>query len=271
MSVAMNAARVVQGHSPVILAMPHVGTEVPDDVVHKLNEEGRTLRDTDWHVDKLYNGLLPDATIVRAVFHRYVIDLNRDPKQVSLYPGQNTTELVPRANFDNEPIWKKGAEPDAAEIDRRLAAFHAPYHQALAAEIARVKREHGMVLLYDCHSIRSVVPFLFEGTLPDFNIGTDNGKTCAPEFERAAVDVCKEAAARYSYVLNGRFRGGWTTRHYGQPATGVHAIQMELAQRNYLASEDAPFFYDGAKAEGLRAYLQNVLAGMKRVALSLRG
>lgn len=259
---------ITRGTGPIILAMPHVGTYVPAEIEQRLNDEGRKLRDTDWFVDELYDGLLPDATVVRATFHRYVIDANRDPMRVSLYPGQNTTELVPRVNFDGEPIWNAGAEPDSRDIAHRLEEFHRPYHRELAREIERVKRDHGVVLLYDCHSIRSAVPFLFEGTLPDFNLGTDNGKTCARELESAAFAICREAPG-YSFVLNGRFRGGWTTRHYGRPEEDIHAIQMELAQKNYLASELPPFVYDATKAERLRAHLRAVLDRLRAMVLSM--
>jgi formiminoglutamase len=261
-------ALVHRGNGPIILAMPHVGTYVPPEIEERLNPEGQKLRDTDWLVDRLYDGLLPDATVVKAPFHRYVIDANRDPEQRSLYPGQNTTELVPRVNFDNEPIWNAGAEPDARDIAARLEQFHRPYHRELENEIARVKREHGMVLLYDCHSIRSVAPFLFQGTLPDFNLGTDNGKTCAKEIEAAALAVCRDASG-FTHVLNGRFRGGWTTRHYGRPADGVHTFQMELAQKNYLATESPPFVYDDAKADRLRVHLRAVLERLQTIALSM--
>jgi formiminoglutamase len=249
--------------------MPHVGTYVPPSIAERLNDEGRKLRDTDWFVDQLYAGLLPDATVVQATFHRYVIDANRDPAQVSLYPGQNTTELAPGANFDNEPIWKAGAEPTARDIAERIEHFHRPYHAELAREIERIKREHGFAVLYDCHSIRSVVPFLFEGTLPDFNLGTNNGTTCAGELEAAALAVCRGARG-YTHVLNGRFRGGWTTRHYGRPESGVHAIQMELAQKNYLAGELPPFTYDETKANALRTHLRAVLERLHAVARSMR-
>jgi formiminoglutamase len=265
----MSPARIAPGTSPIILAMPHVGTHVPAEIEKRLNAEGRLLRDTDWFVDRLYDELLPDATVVRATFHRYVIDANRDPSQKSLYPGQNTTDLVPRVNFDNEPIWNQGAEPDARDIAERIERFHRPYHQVLEREIDRVKREHGFAVVYDCHSIRSVVPFLFEGALPDLNIGSDNGKTCAVAFESAAVAACREATG-YTHVLNGRFRGGWTTRHYGRPGDNVHAIQMELAQKNYLVSETPPFVYDEAKARKLRAALARVLARLADIATSMK-
>ncbi len=187
---------------------------------------------------------------------------------MSLYPGQNTTELVPRVTFDNEPIWKPGAEPSARDIADRIEQFHRPYHRELEREIDRVKREHGMVVLYDCHSIRSVVPFLFEGALPDFNLGTNNGTTCAPELQEAALAVCRGATG-YTHVLNGRFRGGWTTRQYGRPENGVHAIQMELAQKNYLATETPPFTYDAARADGLRMHLRAVLERVHAVAVAM--
>ena len=235
----MQPVTVKRGTGPIILGMPHVGTYVPPDTQARLNAEGRILRDTDWHIEKLYDGLLPGATVVQANFHRYVIDANRDPSGKSLYPGAATTELVPTTDFDGNPIWQVGSEPNAQDISRRLSHFHAPYHRALADEIARVKALHGVAILFDCHSIRSQIPRLFEGTLPDFNIGTDNGTTCDARLEQVILDVCK--ASGRSTVLNGRFRGGWTTRHYGRPNEKVHAIQMELAQSSHLNHEVLPF------------------------------
>ena len=258
---------VRQGSSPVILGFPHTGTDVPADIWERLNDNGRILADTDWHIHRLYDGLLDDATTVRATFHRYVIDANRDPDGSSLYPGQNTTGLVPESDFDGKAIWKAGAEPTEADIATRLAAFHAPYHAALAAEIARVKAIHGIAVLYDCHSIRANVPFLFDGRLPDFNIGTDMGKTCAAEIEAATVDIA--GTSGFTSILNGRFKGGWTTRHYGQPQTGVHAIQMELAQATHLTTEAPPFAYDTAKAEALRIPLKSILSRIEQIALDL--
>jgi formiminoglutamase len=255
-----------QGTSPIILGLPHTGTDVPAEIWNRLNDNGRILADTDWHIHELYEGLLDNATTVRATFHRYVIDANRDPAGVSLYPGQNTTGLVPETDFDGKPIWNEGQQPDEADTAYRLETFHAPYHAALAAEIERVKAIHGIAILYDCHSIRSHIPFLFEGKLPDFNIGTDMGKTCDPTIEKIAVDVTA-AADGYDSILNGRFKGGWTTRHYGKPEAGVHAIQMELAQSTHLASEVPPFAYDAQKAERLRNHLKTILTRMENFAL----
>lgn len=265
----MSVFEIHRGTSPVILAFPHTGTEVPADIAARLNAEGAKLRDTDWHIHRLYAGLLPDATTVRATFHRYVIDANRDPSGVSLYPGQNTTGLVPTTDFDDQPIWTAGEEPTETDIAARLELFHRPYHAALEAEIERVKELHGFAIVYDCHSIRSRCPFLFDGVLPDFNIGTNGGKTCAPEIERAVATIC-DSAAGYTSVLNGRFRGGWTTRHYGRPETGVHAIQMELAQITHLASEALPFDLDAAKAGRLRTVLADILTAIEKIAMTLR-
>ncbi|WP_248448920.1 N-formylglutamate deformylase [Sinorhizobium meliloti] len=265
----MAVFEVRQGSSPVILGFPHTGTDVPASIRERLNDNGRILADTDWHIHDLYQGLLPDATTVRATFHRYVIDANRDPAGVSLYPGQNTTGLVPETDFDGLPIWKEGKGPTEADIAERLREFHAPYHAALAAEIARVKAIHGVAVLYDCHSIRSHIPFLFEGRLPDFNIGTDMGKTCATEIERAAAEIAAGADG-YSHILNGRFKGGWTTRHYGRPEQGVHAIQMELAQSTHLATEAPPFALDRAKADRLRRPLKAILERIETVAKELK-
>lgn len=265
----MNPVEITSGSSPIILGFPHTGTFVPDDIWSRLNDEGRKLRDTDWHIHTLYEGLLPGASAVRATFHRYAIDANRDPSGTSLYPGQTTTGLIPATDFDNQPIWLNGVAPDEAEIARRVATFHKPYHDALAAEIKRVKAQHGVAVLYDCHSIRPVIPHLFEGVLPDFNIGTDNGRTCAPEIEAATVAVCTSAKG-YTSILNGRFRGGWTTRHYGRPEDGVHAIQMELTQSTHLSDAPEPFSYDAAAADRLRPYLAEILHAIQAIALSLR-
>ncbi len=266
----MTPFEVTQGSSPVILAFPHTGTSVPKDIAMRLNPEGIKLRDTDWHIHRLYADLLPEATTVRATFHRYVIDANRDPSGESLYPGQNTTGLVPVTDFDNQPIWLAGQEPTASDTATRLEQFHRPYHAALEDEIARVKAKHGVAIVYDCHSIRSRCPFLFDGVLPDFNIGTNNGETCAAEIERRVADICASADG-YTSVLNGRFRGGWTTRHYGKPQTGVHAIQMELAQITHLTTEELPFALDAAKSARLRVVLEDILKSIEQTVDTLSG
>lgn len=250
-----NIVTIRRGNSPLVLASPHAGTFLPADVAAMLNDTGRALADTDWHIDWLYDDLAPEATVVSARFHRYVIDANRDPSGQSLYPGQNTTTLVPLTDFDGTPIW----ETPPTEDDRaaRLAAFHTPYHAALSAELARVHARHGFAILYDCHSIRSEIPFLFDGRLPDFNIGTNDGTTCAPALTELAERHCT-AAMGYTTVTNGRFRGGWTTRRYGRPESGYHAIQMELAQASYM-HEAPPWTWDTDRATRLRAVLGPML------------
>jgi formiminoglutamase len=261
---------IERGDIPVILGQPHGGTFVPEAIAARLNENGRLLADTDWHIGRLYDSLLPGVTVVRATFHRYVIDANRDPSGKSLYPGQNTTGLVPLTDFNGEPIWNEGEEPTENDIRERLEEFHCPYHEALAAEIERVRQRHGVAILYDCHSIRSRIPFLFDGPLPDLNIGTNAGVTCAPEIEEAVRGVCAGAPG-YTSVLNGRFKGGWTTRHYGRPYDNVHAIQMEIAQSAYLHTESVPFDYDNGKAERLRAHLGTILNNLENIAASIGG
>jgi formiminoglutamase len=265
----MTPVETTRGDGPVVLGLPHTGTWLPDDLLGRLNDTGRALADTDWHVDRLYAGLLAEATAVRASFHRYLIDANRAPDDASLYPGQNTTGLCPVTDFDGRPIYRDGAEPDAAEIAERTAAFHAPYHAALAAELERVRARHGVAILYDAHSIRSEIPFLFEGRLPDFNVGTNEGASCAPEVERVVMHIVRGAVG-YTWVRNGRFKGGWTTRHYGRPEAGVHAVQIELAQSTYLAAEAAPWDYDPARAERLRVHLADILATLAQAAADLR-
>ncbi len=264
----MSVFEVRRGTSPIVLGFPHTGTDMPADIWDRLNDNGRILADTDWHIHRLYDGLIDGATTVRATFHRYVIDANRDPAGVSLYPGQNTTGLIPETDFDGLAIWKEGRAPTEADIAARLAAFHAPYHAALRAEVERVRAIHGVAVLYDCHSIRSHIPFLFDGKLPDFNVGTDLGRTCSTEIETAAM-AGVAAASGYDGILNGRFKGGWTTRHYGRPEQKIHAIQMELAQSTHLTTEAPPFAYDEAKADRLRRHLTDILKRIETVALTL--
>jgi len=259
----MNMVEIARGNSPVVLGLPHAGTWIPEDIERRLTPIGRRLADTDWHIDRLYDGVLDGATTVRATFHRYVIDANRDPTGASLYPGQNTTGLVPMTDFDGEPLWSE--PPDAGEIEARRQRYHAPYHAALEAELAGALSRHGVAILYDCHSIRSHIPYLFDGKLPDFNIGTNDGATCAAALETRLIASCA-ASPNYSSVLNGRFKGGWTTRHYGRPQQGIHAIQMELAQSTYLSAEAPPWTYDMAKARRLRATLGEILSDLSGMA-----
>jgi len=263
----MIPVQITRGDSPVVLGLPHTGTHVPPEILARLNARGQMLADTDWHVHRLYDALLPGATMVRATFHRYVIDANRPPDGESLYPGQNTTGLVPLTDFDGQAIWTH--PPDAAEVDARRHAYHAPYHAALEAEMQRLRALHGVAILYDCHSIRSQIPFLFEGRLPDFNIGTVDGATCAPIIAAAVIKNCAEAKG-YSHILNGRFKGGWTTRHYGRPSEGFHAIQMELAQSTHLETEAPPFDYSPGKAANLRPVLASILHDLAAMAPELR-
>lgn len=263
----MTPVQITRGAGPLVLGLPHTGTFLPPEIHALLTPLGRELTDADWHIDQLYSDLMPDVTLVRATFHRYVIDANRPPDGASLYPGQNTTGLVPLTDFDGQPLWL--TPPDSAQIEARRAAFHAPYHAALAAELARVRAQHGVAILYDCHSIRSQIPFLFPGTLPDFSVGTAEGASCAAEITEAVMENIFKATG-YSHVLNGRFKGGWTTRHYGRPAEGLHAIQMELAQSTHLTTESAPFAYDLAKAARLRPHLAAILRALVDLAPQLR-
>lgn len=252
----MQVFDVFSGDSPIVLGQPHGGTLVPEDIARRLNETGAGLADTDWHISRLYDALLPGVSVVKSNVHRYVIDANRDPEGLSLYPGQNTTTLVPLTDFDGQAIWKDGQAPSADEIEARRLAYHAPYHAALRAELDRVRDRHGIAILFDCHSIRSNIPFLFEGELPIFNTGTNSGVTCAPMLEQAVHEIAMRSGM--SSVLNGRFKGGWTTRHYGRPETGIHAIQMEISQRAYM-QEAPPWRYDEVGADQLRPHLQAML------------
>ena len=264
-----------RGEAPLVLAFPHTGTDIPAAIEARLVSSERARKDADWWVDQLYAfaaGM--GATMVRTSVSRSVIDVNRDPSGVSLYPGQATTGLCPVTTFDGEPLYREGEEPDETEIEARKARWFVPYHEAIATELDRLHKAHGHVVLYDCHSIRSVIPRLFDGELPHFNIGTYNGTTCARALEERVAAACgthpgegrgpvgkaaetefnanqlqsshldpglrRGGADEWTSVVNGRFKGGWTTRHYGAPERGMHAIQMELACRGYIDEPVGP-------------------------------
>lgn len=227
-----------RGSGPLVVSFPHTGTDIPQELSDAFVSPWLAQRDADWWVDRLYGfaqGL--GATTVRTQLSRSVIDCNRDPSGASLYPGQTTTGLCPTETFDGAPLYT-GPGPDEAEIARRRAAYFDPYHAALASELARLRTMHPCVVLYDAHSIRSRIPRLFDGELPQFNIGTNGGTTCDSLLTDRITTHCVQSAQ--SYVVNGRFKGGWTTRHYGAPALGIHAVQMELAMRGYMAEPQHP-------------------------------
>ena len=226
------------GTAPLVVAFPHTGTELPPELGHVFASPWLARKDTDWWIDRLY-AFARDlgATTVRTRLSRSVVDCNRDPSGASLYPGQATTGLCPAEGFDGEPLYA-GEAPGEVEIDRRRTAYFEPYHAALSAELDRLRQKHPRVVLYDAHSIRSHIPRLFEGELPQFNIGTNSGGACAPALADAVQSIC--AASGRGVVRDGRFKGGWTTRHYGRPERGVHAIQMELAMRGYHREPTTP-------------------------------
>jgi N-formylglutamate amidohydrolase len=244
------------GKSPLVISAPHVGLELPVAVHARLSEAGRALTDTDWYVDRLYSfaGRLRASTL-RARFSRYVVDLNRDPTGVSLYPGARTTGLCATETFEGEALYAPGDEPTAAEIAGRRTAYWEPYHTALRAELNRVRAAYGYALLLDAHSIWGRLPLLFDGDLPSVNLGTDSGRSCAPEVTAAAVEAV--SASTYDHVVDGRFKGGYITRHYGDPANGIHALQIELDQRTYLAAGSRTA-WDEAKAASLSHVLHHV-------------
>lgn len=257
---------VTRGSSPLVLSMPHPGTGLPAEIAAQLNARGAQIEDTDWHMRQLYGFAERfQPTIVEAQLSRFVIDLNRDPAGVSLYPGQATTELVPTTTFDGAPIWQ--TTPDEAEIARRREAYFQPYHDALTAEIAHARAQHGFCLLWDCHSIKSVIPRLFPGTLPTLNLGTNSGASAATAVEAAATAAM--AGSTFTQVVNGRFKGGWITRHYGQPAEHVHALQMEIALSAYLDDEAAPWVFAPGKAASLQATLSAMIEAALAAAAQL--
>ncbi|HYL69866.1 MAG TPA: N-formylglutamate deformylase [Candidatus Dormibacteraeota bacterium] len=256
---------VQRGTAPLLLCMPHTGTNVPAAMESGLNSPWLSRKDTDCWIERLYD-FAPrlGASVVHTTLSRTVIDANRDPSGASLYPGQATTELCPTTPFDGEPLYRAGRAPSAAEIAQRRRDYFEPYHAAVAAEIARLRELHGTLVVYDCHSIRSAVPRLFTGLLPHFNLGTFAGASCAPALTARIEALCD--ATEFTRVTNGRFKGGYTTRHYGRPHDGVHAVQMELACRGYLREPigevepgNWPCAWDEQVAAPMRAVLERIL------------
>ena len=259
---SMDTCTLHRGTLPLLISLPHDGTQLPATIAERMQAEARRVPDTDWHVSRLYAFARElGASLLVPHFSRYVVDLNRPPDDTSLYPGQNTTGLCPDVQFSGAPIYRSGQEPSPQEIAARVDTYWRPYHATLAAELARLKAAHGRVVLWEGHSIRSVVPFLFDGRLPDFNLGTANGATCSSALQRHLAEVLGRQST-YSFVVNGRFKGGYITRHYGRPAEGIDAVQLELAQANYMDEDSFEFDPKGAGnvQDVIRALLECVLA-----------
>ncbi len=223
-----------QGSVPLLVSFPHSNTFIPSAIADRMTRRGRAVPDTDWYLPRLYDfvdGL--GASRIVAGFSRYLIDANRSPDGENLYPGQPTPELCPKSCFDGSPIYLTGEEPDEFEIGQRTTEYWRPYHDQIQEELLRIKHRHGIAILFDAHSILSRVPRLFEGQLPDINIGTAKGESCALSLENTIKSVLERQTV-CSHVINGRFIGGYITRHFGQPSKNIHAVQLELSQVRYL-------------------------------------
>ena len=253
--------RLQQGSTPLLISLPHIGTVIPDELRSDYTDQALLLEDTDWYLDRLYDFAadLGASTLVPEL-SRYVIDLNRPPQDAPLYAGANNTELCPTRSFGGTPLYRSGCAPAPAEIARRRSLYWQPYHDALQAELARLHALHGHALLLDGHSIRSQLPWLFAGTLPDLNLGTASGHSCAPQLRTALASVLA-AQDRYTQVVDGRFRGGYITRQYGRPLDGVHAVQMEMCWSCYMR-EEPPYAIDEERARPLRALLRQFCAAL---------
>ncbi|MET0330546.1 MAG: N-formylglutamate deformylase [Dyella sp.] len=254
----MNTYHLHRGRVPLLISLPHDGSEIPAELAARMQPVARRSPDTDWHVGRLYEPLAHElgASVLRPVVSRYVIDLNRPTDGQPLYPGRAETGLASLSGFDGQPLYLPGQEPDAAEVQQRVNDFWRPYHEALAQELARLRDEHGWVVLWEGHSIRSQVPMLFDGRLPDLNVGTAAGASCGAALQQRLQQML-EQQSRYSFVLNGRFKGGYITRHYGRPDQHVHAVQLELAQAIYM--DETSFAYDEFKALALQQSLRELL------------
>jgi N-formylglutamate deformylase len=251
------AYTLTQGSIALLISFPHSGPLLPEPYASSMTPAARLVADTDWHLPTLYDfATALGASTLHANYSRYIIDMNRPATGESLYPGQTTTSLCPTETFRGEPLYPDAGGPSDAEIADRVEKFWQPYHGALQAELDRLKAAHGQVLLWEAHSIASILPRLFEGQLPDLNIGTFGGASCAPAVHNAVVTVAE--ASPFTSVVNGRFKGGHITRHFGQPSQGVHAVQMEMTQVLYM-DENAPFAYLPDVANKVKPTLQAMI------------
>lgn len=246
-----------QGTAPLLVSVPHDGTFVPDDIAQRLTPAARRVPDTDWHIARLYAFARElGASMIVPTHSRYVVDLNRSEDDVSLYPGQNTTGLCPVVRFSGEPVYLQGREPTPEEIAERVERYWRPYHQALRMELDRLRAVHGRAVLWEGHSIRGELPFLFQGRLADMNLGTAGGTSCSPALQQR-LEAVLAGQEEFDSVVNGRFKGGHITRHYGDPASGIEAVQMETSQRAYM--DEASFAYNEAKAARAQALIRRLL------------
>lgn len=247
-----------RGTAPLLISLPHNGSVIPPALQARMVERARLAPDTDWHVSRLYAFARElGASMLVPRYSRYVIDLNRPPDDTSLYPGQNTTGLCPMVQFTGAPVYLEGHAPSEEEIAARIDTYWRPYHAALQDELARIHAAHGRAVLWEGHSIKgSDLEFLFPGRLPDLNLGTSAGASCSPP-RQARVEAALSAQSRYDFVVNGRFKGGYITRHYADPAKGIDAIQLEISQRIYM--DEATFEYDPAKAADAQAVIRSLL------------
>ncbi len=248
---------LTRGKAALLISMPHVGTVLAPGMAARLQPHALQLADTDWHLPLLYDFCQQlEATCIVARYSRYVIDLNRPPDNANLYPGQNTTGLCPIDDFASQPLYRAGLAPSAAEVQERRSHYWQPYHDCLQQELQRLRAQHAQVLLWDAHSIASLVPRFFSERLPSLNLGTADGASCAPALANTLLQLAADSG--YSHVLNGRFKGGYITRHYGQPALGLHAVQMEMTRACYM-TEDAPWAWDAKRAAPVRPLLERML------------
>lgn len=232
------------GTAPLLISLPHVGTEIPDELRDRYVPRALAVEDTDWCLDRLYEFASElGASFLVPRLSRYVVDLNRPSDDTPMYPAANNTELCPTRSFAGAPLYRDGAEPGASEVVRRVERWWRPYHEALAGEIERLRSTHGYAIVFDGHSIGSELPWLFEGTLPHLNLGTAEGQSCAGSM-RVALAAVLAADGSYTSVVDGRFKGGFITRHYGHPEAGVHAVQLELSYRTYMVEEPTPAWSD---------------------------
>jgi N-formylglutamate deformylase len=249
------------GRAPLLVSLPHVGTQIPDALRTALVERALGVEDTDWFLDRLY-AFVTDlgASLIVPRYSRYLIDLNRPFENSPMYSGVNNTELCPTRFFSGDPLYRDGAGPDAAEVSRRRELYWRPYHDALGGELARLKSEHGYAILFDAHSIKSELPWLFDGRLRDLNLGTAQGASCAATLRSALADVL-QAQRAFTHVVDGRFKGGHITRHYGRPEQHVHAAQLEMCWSCYMR-EEPPWEVDPDRAARLHPVLESLVGAM---------
>ncbi len=268
----MNVYKIIEPKSPripILVSVPHAGILFPKEVLEKMDPEKAAFpEDTDWFVDQLY-GFCSEMgiTMIVANYSRCVVDLNRDPNNIPLYKdGRVITDVVSVTDFNGAPIYKDEYKPNETEIQNRLDHYFFPYHHKIEEILADLKKEFGVALLFDAHSIKKNVPGIQKDDFPQVILGDNDETSAHPELIQTAVESLSGKSFNFSH--NFPFKGGFITRSFGKPEQNIHALQLEMTKTNYM--NDSETEYDLERAEKIQQILKITLQNLTDKLLKLK-